>query len=672
MRSPALRKLLSNHGRFKPDDPEYRRVYLLNVVLLLYIAMTVCFGILNAFALTFGIYLWVATGVLCVLTLLYFHRTDRIEICSYIVVAIIFCMLAATFTLIGNQSYILSWVCVFPPLAIFLLGRMKGSIASLLLLCYLTVLFVLGHQGWSPAAFTVKSAVNIMGSVISLVLLIIYFELSRSEAASAVRQKNAELEKANSALGTSREELRLILDSTAEAIFGVDMESRCTFCNASCVEMLGLESQADLLGKDIHALIHNRRRDGSTLPRSECNIVRTCMEGIPVHADDEVFWRPGGTSFDVEYNSYPQYKDGEIVGAVVTFNDNTLKKLHEEQIEYFSSHDSLTGLLNRSRFEAILRKMDNRSGLPISVIMGDLNGLKLMNDVFGHCAGDELLVKAAEVLRKVCRTDDAIARIGGDEFVIMLPRTHNSDARLVMDRIRDSLAREQVNSIMCSISLGCDTKTVAEKSLDTVMQNAENEMYRVKSMMRSKVNDDMINAIIMMLYERNTWEEQHSENVSALCERIGTALGMGPTELAQLRSSGFLHDIGMVGIDPRIVDKKVPFSEEEAREYEQHPIIGFRILNLFDHTLGLAENVYSHHERWDGKGFPRALRGNEIPLMARIIAVAGWYDTILRGLHSQPLPQKEAVARLKADAGTRLDPHIVDVFVRLIESEEVT
>ena len=147
------------------------------------------------------------------------------------------------------------------------------------------------------------------------------------------------------------------------------------------------------------------------------------MEGIAIHADDEVFWRPGGASFDVEYNSYPQYKDGELVGAVVTFLDNTLKKVHEQQIEYFSSHDSLTGLLNRSCLETMLDKLDNKNQLPISIIMGDLNGLKLTNDVFGHDAGDELLIKTAEILKKVCRSDDLIARLGGDEFVILLPKT---------------------------------------------------------------------------------------------------------------------------------------------------------------------------------------------------------------------------------------------------------
>ena len=372
----------------------------------------------------------------------------------------------------------------------------------------------------------------------------------------------------------------------------------------------------------------------------------------------------------MEYNSYPQYKNGEVIGAVVTFSDNTLKKMHEQQIEYYSSHDSLTGLLNRSYFEALLQRLDNKSSLPLSVIMGDLNGLKLMNDIFGHDAGDELLIKTAEVLKQVCRAEDLIARLGGDEFVILLPRTPNKDAQIIMDRIRSSLKRERVKAILCSMSLGCETKMTPLQSFDLTLKAAENEMYKEKTLNRSQVNVDMINAVIMTLYQRNPREELHSANVSELCKMIGEELGLTAPEVSQLRSAGFLHDIGKIGVDPEILQKQEPYNEEEEQLYRQHPVVGYRILNLFDHTLNLADSVYSSHERWDGKGFPRGLKGSEIPLMARIIAVAGVYDTILRGWLGDPLPKTEALRQLEKEAGTRLDPEIVRVFVAMMEKEE--
>ena len=383
MRFTAFKKLLTNNHRFKPEDADYRRVCLLNAILLSFIGFAVLFAILNAVSGYSGLAAVQAViSVLCCITLLYFHKTDSLKISSYAVVVIMIGMYVAMLSDAGHSRYILIWCCACPPLVFFLLGQKKGLLVSIAFVVYVALHILLGRGSWGPAEFGSASVVNVIGALLTVILLIGYFELTRNEAALSVRTKNDELMEAVGALHTSREELRLILDSTAEAIFGVDMKSRCTFCNTSCLEMLGLGSESDLLGADMYELLHSRRRDGSPLPRSECNIVRTCMEGVPFHADDEVFWRPGGVSFDVEYNSYPQYKDGEVVGAVVTFSDNTLKRLHEQQIEYLSTHDSLTGLLNRSCFEMLLRRTDRKSSLPISVIMGDLNGLKLIERYF--------------------------------------------------------------------------------------------------------------------------------------------------------------------------------------------------------------------------------------------------------------------------------------------------
>ena len=214
-----------------------------------------------------------------------------------------------------------------------------------------------------------------------------------------------------------------------------------------------------------------------------------------------------------------------------------------------------------------------------------LNGLKLMNDIFGHDAGDELLIKTAEVLKQVCRAEDLIARLGGDEFVILLPRTPSKDAQVIMDRIRSSLKRERVKAILCSMSLGCETKTTPLQSFDLTLKAAENEMYKEKNLNRGQVNVDMINAVIMTLYQRSPREELHAANVIELCKMIGEEMGLTAPEISQLRSAGFLHDIGNIGVDPEILLKQQPYNEEEAQLYKQHPVVGYRILNLFDHTL---------------------------------------------------------------------------------------
>ncbi len=667
MRFSAFNKMLTNNHRFKPADPEYRRVYLMNIVLMLSVLFAAVFAVLNIS--TYSYFEAVVDGICAVfilVTLFYFHKTDNINISSHAVVIFIFLAIASTFGSVGQHHYILSWVSVFPPIAFFLLGRKKAVVVLALMVAVLLVYIWVYFDEWSAYGFSIRSAVNIVGTYAALTLLVWYFELSRSEAVSDARQKNSALDKANTALKENREHLRRILDSTAEAIFGIDMDNKCTFCNKRCLELLGYAARTDIVGKDIHELIHSRQKDKTPLLKSACNIIRTYTERAAAHSDTEVFWRSDGTSLDVEYYSHPQYKDGELNGAVVTFKDNTLKKKNALQMEYFSSHDVLTGLMNRHHFETQLRRADTKENLPISIIMADLNGLKLSNDVFGHDVGDKLIKKAAEALRKSCRDNEIIARMGGDEFAILLEKTQYSDAVRIISRIKDALAREKVDIIQCSMSLGCDTKTLTSQSIDLTQKNAENEMYKDKAKNRNKVDAEFLNMITTSLYRRCPSEEQHSENVEKLCRTLGRAFGLSETETAQLERAGALHDIGKICIGEDILNKKGAFSEEEKIAFKQHPVIGYRLLNLFDNTLSLAEAVYSHHERWNGTGYPRALKAGEIPLAARIIAIAGRYDQYVSGYHEKSVGHEKALRLLEEDAGVLFDPKLVNVFCRMM------
>lgn len=271
-------------------------------------------------------------------------------------------------------------------------------------------------------------------------------------------ERRQALEKTNIELKEHKDRLQLILDSAAEAIYGIDSEGRCTFCNASCLEMLGYKEQSELIGKDMHTVTCHSSKDGTSLPVEQCKIYLTLKTGEGNHVDDEMFKRADGSGFYVEYFSYPQYKDGKLIGAVVTFMDITERKKAEDNIRYLSYHDALTGLYNRMFFEEELRRINDRHNLPISIIMCDVNGLKLTNDVFGHAYGDLLLKKAASTLRLHCRPVDIICRIGGDEFVVLLPKTHKEETEGIMNRIQDAFSKEKIAAIKGSISMGCETK----------------------------------------------------------------------------------------------------------------------------------------------------------------------------------------------------------------------
>lgn len=236
----------------------------------------------------------------------------------------------------------------------------------------------------------------------------------------------------------------------------------------------------------------------------------------------------------------------------------------------------------------------------------------------------------------------------------------------ILSRIRAGFLDARVEAIKCSISLGLDTKRGPDQLLDEIIANAENAMYRDKTMNRESINKDIIDTIIETLHARNPKEKQHSVAVSELCADVGMALQLPQTEISKLNRAGYLHDIGKIVLDESILANN-SLNGEEFEKMKQHSVVGYRILNLFDDTLDLAEYVYGHHERWDGSGYPRGLKGEQIPLISRIIAVVETYDRVI---NKDDIPLKEqklaALEIIKKGAGTQFDPQIAEIFTQII------
>jgi diguanylate cyclase (GGDEF)-like protein/PAS domain S-box-containing protein len=482
---------------------------------------------------------------------------------------------------------------------------------------------------------------------------------------SKVKKRTEDLEDTNSILQESRGQLKLILDSTAEGIYGMDTEGRCTFCNKSGLSMLGYTAQDELLGKNMHDMIHHTKLDGTNFPVTECKIMKSFREGKIAIVEDEIFWRKDGTSFDVRYSSYPQHRDGVLVGAVVTFMDNTERKKSEENIRYLTYHDPLTDIHNRLFFEKEVPLSDTEENLPISVIFGDVNGLKLTNDIFGHTAGDRLLIEAAAAFKKASSEKGILARIGGDEFALVLPLCDEARANEIMAEIKSAFGLSSSVDIIGSLSLGASTKTEPGQSMAETIESAENRMYREKTINRTKNNTNMIRKIMGRLHERSPREKIHSENVYALCKRIAREMGLSEAEVNRVAENGYYHDIGKIVLDDSVLTKHRNFNEEEYRKMQQHSVVGYRILNLFDETLDLADGVLSHHEHWDGSGYPKGIAGEEIPLFARIIAVAEAYDAMTNDYYERAKAHEEAVAEIESLAGSRFDSRVVDAFTKI-------
>lgn len=393
----------------------------------------------------------------------------------------------------------------------------------------------------------------------------------------------------------------------------------------------------------------------------------TKTAGQPYELELETVSRDGGSGWMWMRGEAIKDEGGNIVSLRGVAQDITERKKTEYKLAYLSFHDHLTGLHNRRFFEEELKRLDIQDNLPISIIMCDINGLKLVNDSFGHTSGDALLKKAAETISKACRLGDIVARIGGDEFIVILPRTGADDTLLVSNHIKKLAAKEKVANIELSISYGYDTKTQDNQSIVEVIANAENHMYRHKLHERSSMRSKAIDLIMNTLFEKSKREAIHSSRVSSICKAIAKKMNLDQETVNHIGIAGLLHDIGKIGIDEKILNKPGSLSSEERHEILRHPEIGWRLLSSTNEFSELAQFVLSHQEKWDGSGYPNGLKGQEIPLESRIITVADSYDAMTGGRnYRQKMSEEDVINELKRCSGTHFDPEIVDVFVNQV------
>jgi putative nucleotidyltransferase with HDIG domain len=297
--------------------------------------------------------------------------------------------------------------------------------------------------------------------------------------------------------------------------------------------------------------------------------------------------------------------------------------------------------------------------------------LKLTNDAFGHKAGDNLLQKTADILTAKCRKDDIAARIGGDEFILLLPRTDLAQARMVIRGITDIIAQQKIDHIILSVSIGSSVKNSISENLMDVFKKAEDEMYRHKLSESSSMRSKTIDLIMNTLYEKNNREMLHSKRVGKICETIAENMGFDKDAVSQMRIAGLMHDIGKIGLYENILTKKEELNTSEWDEIERHSEVGYRILSSLNEFSEIADYVLEHHEHWDGHGYPRGLKAGEISLQARIISIADAFDAMTSDrTYRKSLSEEEAVQEIFKCSGTQFDPAIARVFVEKVMKRE--
>lgn len=319
-----------------------------------------------------------------------------------------------------------------------------------------------------------------------------------------------------------KELLRATLLSIGDGVITTDRQGRITSLNKIARQLTGW-TQAEASGKpseQVFAIVNELTRE-----RCENPIAMVLATGNIIElANHTILISKDGPERPIEDIAAPiKDEDDQINGVVLVFRDFSEKRERQETIKYLSYHDQLTGLYNRRFYEEELKRLDTGRNLPLTLVMADINGLKLTNDAFGHLVGDKLIRKIAEIIQKECRADDILARIGGDEFVLLLPNTDAIQAVKIIQRINDAIAAVRIDNIILSVSFGLETKKDINEEIAEIFKKAEDDMYRHKLADSSSMRNKTIALIMKTLFEKNQGEEQHSQRVSQLCEEMGLA-----------------------------------------------------------------------------------------------------------------------------------------------------
>lgn len=385
---------------------------------------------------------------------------------------------------------------------------------------------------------------------------------------------------------------------------------------------------------------------------------------ITANGEERWVWEQGQGIFNEE---------NKVIAVEGFITDVTERKKKEEEIVYLSYHDIVTGLHNRRYFEEMKKSIDRSDQLPLSVIMADINGLKLVNDTIGHAQGDRLLFETAGLLKSMCREQDILARTGGDEFCILLPQTDAEEVGVIIENISQVFEEHRLKadfeSLFTGIALGFGTKTIMEESLESIIGVAEDFMYRRKLLQSKSLHSSLVNSMKATLAVKSHETEEHAARLARISKSLGQKLGLGEEELTELELLSTLHDIGKIVINDNILNKPGRLNEEEFNEMKKHAEIGYRIAKSSPELKHISHYILTHHERWDGKGYPQGLKGDEIPLLSRILSIVDAFDAMTNDRsYRKAMLEVQALKEIEDHAGTQFDPDIAVVFVEMMKS----
>ncbi len=454
------------------------------------------------------------------------------------------------------------------------------------------------------------------------------------------------------------------------------MAYRCKFDRLWTMEFVSAGSEV-LTGYKPDDLIENRVIAFSEIISAEYRDVlwdewtRSLAQQEKYSHEYEIITRFGERKWVLELGQGIYDTKGDVTALEGIILDISDQKMKEQQINYLREHDFLTGLYNRNYLDQAKKLLDQPEYWPLSILICDVDGLRMINGAYGHAEGDRLLAETAKLIQSCCRENDTLGRMSGGEFMLLLPNTDEKAAKQITQDILatvDGFNQSRLEYLYeISLSIGLGSKYTDAQSIAETIMVAEEALRGKKLLKQNSIHSAIVSSIMATLYAKSQETEEHGQRLGRICQIIGKQLGLGQKDLDDLQLLSKLHDIGKIGIDNRILNKPGKLCKEEWEDMKQHPEIGYRIAMATPRLEHIAKYILHHHERWDGRGYPQGLAGEEIPLVARVLALADAYDAMTENrIYRKALSKEAALQEITANAGTQFDPTIAELFVRTI------
>ena len=492
-------------------------------------------------------------------------------------------------------------------------------------------------------------------------------DTSRSEYICIIQDITEEVKREQNLVESERRQreaavfLETLLDSIPDHIFYKSKQGIYLGCNKAFELASGIPRN-ELVGKDDHE-IYDKKTANKFIQADK----QVLQDAEQIRTEETVTY-PNGDKIITETLKTRYFDaEGQISGLIGISRDITERKKEQERIAYLSVHDIMTGLYNRMYYDTELDRIDSLALFPYSIIMVDIDSLKLTNDLFGHIAGDQLIIQTADILKK-CFDKGIIARTGGDEFSILMPGMDEGELKELIDDLNFELQKQQSlakeASALLSASWGYATKNRSEQTIAEITNAAEEHMYRRKLLKHQSIRSTLFSTIKELLFSKSIETMEHADRLAGLAKKLGIEVGLGEADMDALELMATLHDLGKIGINSSILSKPGPLDDDEWMEIRKHPEVGYRIALTIPELQGIAGYILSHHERWDGTGYPQGLSKHEIPYISRLISVVDAFDAMTESRpYRNPVSEEEAAREILLHAGTQFDPEVAKTFI---------